>query len=85
MEKEIIKEKLREILISVLEHDHFQMTDDLKAGEVEGWNSLAQAMIVTAIESEFGIKLKLRDLNNWKDLGSLITILKEKLKDETSV
>lgn len=85
MEREIIKGKLRDVFISVLEHENFQMTDELKAGDVEGWNSLAQAMIVTAIESEFGIKLKLRDLNNWKDLGCLITILEAKLKDETHI
>ena len=82
MDRTIIREKLRKILISVLEHNNFELTDHLKAGDVDGWNSLAQAMIVTAVENEFGIKFKLRDLNNWKDIGSLVTIIESKLQNE---
>lgn len=79
MKRDEIKNKIHAILINVLEHDDFTMSDQLKASDVTGWNSLAQAMIITLIEDEFQIKFKLKDLSNWKDIGSLTSIIESKL------
>ena len=32
--------KIKEILVSILEHENFEMVDELEAKNVDGWDSL---------------------------------------------
>ena len=79
MEITTIKERIKEILISVLEHGNFEMHDALTAQDVDGWDSLSHMMIITKIEEGFDIRFKLRDLNKLKNMGSLVSVIQTKL------
>lgn len=79
MEKKEILEKIKAILILVLEHDEFEMNDDLTAAEVKGWDSLTHMIIITSIEKEFNIRFKLKELNKLKNMGTLIELVNSKL------
>ncbi|MAQ74991.1 MAG: acyl carrier protein [Aquimarina sp.] len=79
METSLIKEKIKDVLISVLDHNNFEMTDDLTAKDVDGWDSLSHMMIISKIEEMFNIKFKLRDLNKLKNMGSLVQVIQSKL------
>ena len=79
METSLIKEKIKDVLISVLDHNNFEMRDDLTAKDVDGWDSLSHMMIISKIEEMFNIKFKLRDLNKLKNMGSLVQVIQSKL------
>lgn len=79
METTIIKERISDVLVSVLEHDNFEMHDELTAQDVDGWDSLSHMMIITKIEEKFEIKFKLRDLNKLKNMGSLVSVIQSKI------
>lgn len=79
MEKNTIMAKLKEILTEVLEHNNFEIVDDLTAKDVDGWNSLSHMMIISEIEKKFDIKFKLRDLNKLNNIGDLIHVIQGKL------
>lgn len=79
MERNDIIEKIKAALIGVLEHENFEITDELTAKDVDGWDSLSHMMIITEIEKVFTIKFKLRDLNKLNNMGSLIELIKTKL------
>ena len=79
MERDQIIEKIRTILVGILKHDNFQLKDDLSAAEVDGWDSLTHMMIITEIEATFGIKFRLKELNQLNNLGSLIALINLKL------
>ncbi len=79
MEASEIKEKLKEVLVSVLNHDRFELYDELTAKDVDGWDSLSHMMIITKIEEGLNIKFKLRDLNKLKNLGSLVAVIQAKI------
>ena len=79
MEETSIKEKIKEVLIATLEHDNFEMHDELTARDVDGWDSLSHMMIITKIEEQFGIRFKLRDLNKLKNMGSLVSVIQNKI------
>lgn len=82
MEKITIKEKIKLILNSVLNHDDFEMSDDLSAKDVDGWDSLTHMMIITEIETLFQVRFKLRELNKLSDMGNLVQLVKEKLEQK---
>jgi len=75
METTHIKETISQVLQSILEHNNFEMNDELTAKDVDGWDSLSHMMILTKIEEAFQIKFKLRDLNKLKNLGSLVAVI----------
>lgn len=79
MEKDEIREKIKVVLVSVLEHDNFELIDELSAKDVDGWDSLTHMIIITEIESLFGVRFKLKELNKLNNLGNLIDLVKVKL------
>lgn len=79
MEREQIVERIRTTLTDVLGHASFEMRDDLTAADVEGWDSLTHMTVITRIESAFGVKFKLKEVNKLKNMGSLIDLITAKL------
>lgn len=79
MEKSEVEEKVRLIVISVLQHENFEMTDELTAADVDGWDSLTHMTIITGIEGAFNIKFKLKELNKLKNMGTLVELIQSKL------
>ncbi len=79
MDKNEITMKLRNIFISVLEHEDFVIQDDLSAKDVDGWGSLSHMLIVTEVEKFFSIKFKFRELNRMKNLGDMIALISSKI------
>ena len=71
--------KLDAIISASVNHHNFVMSEDLQPQDVDKWNSLANAMIVTAIEQDFQIKFKFTELVAWKTIGQLIDIIEKKL------
>ncbi|MFB9057590.1 acyl carrier protein [Mariniflexile ostreae] len=79
MEKDAIILKLESILANTLHHNNFEITDDLTAKDVDGWDSLSHMIIISEIEKDFGITFKLRDLNKLNNVGALIDVIQAKL------
>ena len=79
MEKTEILEKVRQILVSVLKHEKFEMSDELSAGDVDGWDSLTHMMIITEVEKTFNCKFRLKELNKLRNMGTLIELIQSKL------
>jgi acyl carrier protein len=79
MKRKEIAEKIRTILITTLQHQKFEMRDDLSATDVDGWDSLTQMIIITEIENTFAIKFKLKELNKMRNLGEMIEMISSKL------
>lgn len=70
--------KLVEIFRVVLEfEDDFDVTSIRRLSESK-WDSLAQLAIVSAIESEFGIKLDIADIERITSFASTKQLLKDK-------
>ena len=78
MEKKDILDKIEAIVATSLNHHDFTMSEATKPDEITGWDSMANAMILTAIEQEFGIKFKFADMLAWKTVGQLADIVRLK-------
>ena len=79
MDRNILVDTIRKTLIDVLGHDRFEMRDDLTAPDVEGWDALTHMSIITALEKSFGIRFKLREINQLRNMGSLIELISNKV------
>ena len=80
MTKQEIIQKIESIVATSLNHHDFVMTENTKPEEITGWDSMANAMILTAIEQEYGIKFKFSDMIAWKTIGQLADIVLQKVE-----
>jgi acyl carrier protein len=79
MERREIDSKMTVILRTILKNNSLELSDELTAKDVAGWDSLSHMLIITEIETIFKIKFKLKDLNKMKNVGALVDIVEEKL------
>lgn len=79
MEKKEILDRLDAVIASSVNHHDFVLMDETKPADIQGWDSLANAMIITAIQQEFGVKFKFAELVVWKTIGQLADLIAKKL------
>ena len=71
------EEKLREILAKVLLVDRTKINDRMSRKDVEEWDSMAHLMLVSEIESEFGIMMSDDDITEIKTVGDIKRVLRK--------
>lgn len=79
MDKSCILNNLDTIIEKSLGHHNYTMNESLTPKDVQGWDSLVNAVIITSVEKEFGIKFKFSDIISWKNVGELCSVIQNKL------
>ena len=74
-----ILEQLQPIFQDVLDQPDLVITRQSDASSVEDWDSLAHVNIVTAVERRFKIKFALGELQELKNVGDMVDVIKAKL------
>ena len=67
----MISERLKRVLLEELELEEFDFQDETVASEVPGWDSLAHARVLAAVEASFGVRLRARDILRIRNVGDL--------------
>lgn len=75
MERKEIFEKVNEICRDVFEEDELVITDVTTAEDVEGWDSLTHLTMISEIETEFGVKFTMGEIQKSKNVGELVDAL----------
>lgn len=75
MKKDEVLLKLQEVLGYVLGQDDIVLTEGTVLQELDGWSSLAQVQVLTAVEHEFGMRFSLKDIISIKTVGDIIRAL----------
>jgi acyl carrier protein len=55
-----------------------ELTETTTAADVDGWDSLAQVMLVVASEEEFGVRFESSELAEAQNVGDFITLVERK-------
>jgi acyl carrier protein len=64
-------ERLKTILVNVLNIDENIITDELSPADVSNWDSFNALMLVSEIENAFGIKFTLNEIVEVKNVGDI--------------
>ena len=75
-----ILEKLSEILKELFDDDTLKVTRELKASDVEEWDSLMHVRLLIETESVFKVKLSLSQTLNFNKLGDLVDTIHSQLE-----
>lgn len=79
MNRAELLEGLRQIIVNNVKHEDFEMSEELSAPDVFGWDSLTHMIIITDVEEKFGVKFRLRELSKLKNAGTLLDLIESKL------
>ncbi|HEV2578971.1 MAG TPA: acyl carrier protein [Acidobacteriaceae bacterium] len=74
-----ILEELQSIFRDILDQPNLVLTRESNASNVEDWDSLSHINLVMAIERRYGIKFALGELQELKNVGDMIDLIKTKL------
>jgi len=81
MEKKILL-ALEKIFSKVFEKK-IKLNKNVSSSNIEGWDSLANLNILMAIEKEFDIQFNLSEIENLKNIGGMMELMKIKINEKT--
>jgi acyl carrier protein len=69
---------LTTIFHDVFLRDDFVLSDEFSAKHVPDWDSFKQIEIIIAVESQFGIKFRTREMDSLNNVGDLVRLIADK-------
>ena len=77
--KEILK-RLQPIFAEVFEDENIQLTEATTAADVDKWDSLSHLTLIYEVESEFGMKFRMKEILEMKNVGEMVDILLREIR-----
>jgi acyl carrier protein len=74
-----IYDALNHVFRQVLEDETIVLTKDMTAEDVDGWDSMNHIFIVAELEKRFGLKFRAAEMEELKNVGELVSLLRQKL------
>jgi acyl carrier protein len=71
MDRNEILQELNTIVRKVFENPSIIVTETTTANDIDEWDSLNHATLISAIEKHFSIKFKLTELMGFKNVGKI--------------
>ncbi|RHM94317.1 acyl carrier protein [Bacteroides caccae] len=79
MDNNEILAKLQDIIRETVDNEDIEITNATVATDIDGWDSLAQVMIVGEIRNEFGVKLTSTEVASLGNVGAMVAAIAKKL------
>jgi acyl carrier protein len=76
MDEPQIYAQLAEIFKDVFDEESIEVTPDLSAKDVEGWDSLTHIRLVLTIEKAFKIRFTTSEIGKLENVGGLVALIK---------
>ena len=71
--------KLQEIFRDIFDDEAIVITPRTTADDIEEWDSIEHINLIGAVEDEFGIKFKMREVSGMKNVGEMAEIIKSRV------
>jgi acyl carrier protein len=68
--------RLTEIFQDVFDEDSIQLTPELSAKDVDGWDSLAHIRLILTVEKAFKIKFSTSEIGKLENVGDLVAFIR---------
>ncbi len=66
------------IFRDLFRNDSLSIDAETSAKDIEGWDSLAHITLIVTIEKKFGIKFKLAELQDIRNVGDILDLVNAK-------
>ena len=76
----MISKRLKKVILKTLRLDNVELTEEMEASEVPGWDSLSHINVILAIEEEFEVRFKDAEIIRLKNIGELQKLIDSQKK-----
>lgn len=76
MDKPETYERLTRIFHEVFNDDSIALRPDLRAVDVDGWDSLSHIRLVLSVQKAFGVKFSAGDIGRLKNVEDLVDLIR---------
>ena len=80
MSREEIYERLNEVFRDVFGDSSLSVNENTTSADIEDWDSLEHINLIAAVENEFGLRFKMREVSGMKNVGEMLAIIAERGK-----
>lgn len=78
MNRNEITERLNDVFRDVFGDDSITVCDATTSDDIEDWDSIEHINLIGAVEDEFGLRFKMREVSGMKNVGEMIDIISER-------
>ena len=75
---ESIRAQLQSVFQKVFANPSMQITDEMAAADVKGWDSVAHIDLVLAVEEAFDVEFSTTDIGKMRNIGDLIRLIEKR-------
>ncbi len=73
-------ERLSSVFRDVFDDDSITVNENTTSADIEDWDSLEHINLIGAVEEEFGIRFKMKEVSTMKNVGEMMNIIAERSK-----
>jgi len=74
----MVSDRLKQVILRELELEDWEIDDSTTADTVPGWDSLAHARVISAVEQTYGVRFKTLEVIRLKNVGELQALINSK-------
>lgn len=78
MDEPQIYAELTTVFQDVFDDDSLEVTPDLSAKDVDGWDSLTHIRLLLSVEKKFNVKFTTSEIGRLENVGDLVTLIEAK-------
>ncbi len=72
--------RLNEVFRDVFGDSSLSVNENTTSADIEDWDSLEHINLIAAVENEFGLRFKMREVSGMKNVGEMLEIIAERGK-----
>ena len=73
--------KLTKVFREVFDDDSIELTPGTTANDIDDWDSIEHINLVGAVENEFGLRFRMKEVSGMKNVGEMLDIICERGKN----
>jgi acyl carrier protein len=76
MDEPQIYTRLSEVFQNVFDDDSIEVTPELSAKDVDGWDSITHIRLILTVEKAFKVKFSTSEVGKMANVGDLVALIK---------
>ncbi|MBQ9899423.1 MAG: acyl carrier protein [Ruminococcus sp.] len=80
MDKQNVLPRLTQVFRDVFGDDSIVISDSTTSADIEDWDSIEHINLIGAVEDEFSMSFKMREVSGMKNVGEMIALICERGK-----
>ncbi len=80
MNRTDILSRLTDVFRDVFDDDSITINDNTTSADIDDWDSIEHINLIGAVEDEFGLRFKMKEVSGMKNVGEMIAIIAERGK-----